>query len=441
VSLPFLIILSLGYDLSLQNKSFSNTLAVYIETVPRGAEIKTKNYTYKTPTELKIPQNQETSLLIKKDNFIDESLVFSPVQKENTTVKLSNFWMLPAKPSNNFRLEDSQGLTILSKDYILTKNQDNYFVQDYGFGGLQSKPMIIQNSSNSQIKSGSWRILLENFFWKEDQNILLYQNSNKIWEFLDLKKFGIEFVSVAKISNFQLILLDNQKILWSLNLNTNILSFLDKGYEGLSFTDSPDIIWLLSQNKILALRRNFINLESFSVQKETYATSNLFNIKSKNSQVLSFNNFIPKSVFLGTAFKIQDSIFYINDSNKSNIQVIAKNVAFVGTQNSTIFWLDKDKNFFSYSFLLKQKQHFGQINVSLDDIKISYFSHWKRFFIYSPEKVISFWYDTDATNKSVLDYSINTWINNDCFPEILDNYQFCIAPQEMIVYKNNSIAW
>lgn len=441
VSLPFLIILSLGYDLSLKNQNFSNALTVHIESTPRNAEIKTKNVIYKTPTELKIPQNQVTSLTIQSPNFLSETMIFSGNLGENTAARVDNLWMLPRNPNNIFGLQDFKGLNILSPDLLLLQKEKQYFVQSYGFSGIENKALAIQNSNNIIINTGNWERLLENTFWKKDQNLILHQDANKNWQFVDLKVFNPEFVSVAKISNFEIILLDTDQILWLLDLNTQVLSFLDKGYQGLAFTDSPDTIWLLSDDTIFNPKRSNLGSGNFNPQSDIYARSSIFKSNLETNKVLTFDNFLPKSVFLGIIFKIQDSLLYLADSNKSNIQIIARDVSFLSSQNSTVFWLNKDQDFFAYNFFLKQRNYFGKISSQGKDIRIAYFSRWRRIFIYDDKEVISFWYDTEVTNKSIINYSPNSWIQSRCLPQIQDNYQFCINEKELLVYKNNSIPW
>jgi len=443
VLLPFLIILSLGYDVNFQNAKLNNTLTIKVESYPRGGNLINYDQKFQTPAELRIQDGKELFLKLETTDFFDESFRFYSKSGQNNTARVLDLWLLPKKSNTLSDFGGKIPLSILSENLVLFSRNDEVFISNYSFAGLQGEEIKVKKSSATEIKPGNWQTLLENVFWQKDLGLVLYKQSVSSWQIFDLNQFSMKFVAVAKVSETDILLLDTETNLWSLNFNSRDLNFLDSGVEGLSFTDSPDSIWLYKPSKIYRLNRSAALQDSINLENFIHTTSPSLSSLGTNSNSLSDKNFLAKSLFLGMVFNIQNSVYYIPDSNRSNVQVVSSDTLAYGGINSNLFWVDKEQNFFVYDLLLKNQRSLGKLdfkNDELENLKIVYYPKWTRVFVYSESRVYSLWYDTKILNQSILKYYSVLWLtDSSCLPLIFDSYQFCLSENKLVSYKNNSL--
>jgi hypothetical protein len=450
VSFPFLIIYSLGYDLNFRSQSLQNSLTAYIQTVPRGANIPTKQRIYKTPIELKINPNQFTEVSVESDEFVTEKFVFSSTD-QNAAVRVDNLWLLPNTASNTVSVaEGFSPVNFLSDRYALLERDSRMYIQGYNFGGLESEPSELDLDYSDDFKNTRWEMLLEDIFWHPGLNILLSRTSSNDWRVVDLSALPFSVSSVANISPTQVLLMSRTGSLWLYNLETEVYVFLDNGIDGLSFTDSPDNIWVLKYDSIYRVDRSNseVLVENFNLESNLHASFAQIGDLSQRIKEPDFEKFVSKNLFLGLMFKINDTTFYISDSDSSLMQIITQDAIAVGTSNSTVFYLDEDLVLNSYNLFNKDWQTFGSLFEYLgedfdpSDVRINYYQTWNRVIIYDLDQVISIWFDTTNVNTPIVQYFPVSWIQDEyCYFEIIDNNQFCFNDNNLKFYKNNSIPW
>ncbi len=454
VTLPFLVVYSLGYNLNFESQTVNNSLTVSIDTIPRGAIIEANSVRHRTPLELKIIEDRLTKLDIDSSSFLSESVILSHSKDYNSTAKLNELWLLPIDETAQYELEEGRVITFLSDSQVLIQKESGYYVQGFSFGGYQGKQSKVNLNPNliNKIASDEWSSLGKDKFWQKEQNYFLFNNLIlNSWELFDFKILPFEVISVASYSNNQLLLLDKEGSLWLFDSLTKNFFFLENNIYGLNFIDSPQSIWILSRSYIYRLLplTNSANPQDFDLQTFIYSgVQNIFDL-TKDLSLDNLEHFQVKSVFLGTVFKIGTNLIYIPDSNKNSLEFVATNVRFLGTDNSTVFWITMDNNFFAYNFFQKKMQNFESLNNFLSqesikdlELQIFYYKPWRRIFIYSNSQIASIWYDTDILNEAIIYYKPNLWIDNKtCLSKILDNYQFCFVDNQLTTYKNNSLPW
>lgn len=447
LSMPFLLILSLGFELDFESKSIQHSLTVQLETTPRNAVIKTGFRNYRTPLELKIRENNLTQIKLNLTDYHSESFVFSS-QEENSALRLRDVWLLPTDPFLQFGLENYTFLNFLSQDYIILEKNDQLFVQDIGFSGLQSQPEPILLKNSELLSKTRFEILLNNVFWHPLEQVLIYKNSgNSTWQSLDLDFLPTSPISIVTFSPNQLMILDQQGVLWALNLANSNFTFLDSGFSGLSFTQTPDMLWLLKSDSIYRIERRVgnqnLNLNNLDLTKNIYTSHPTLNRQTQNNKVLNYRDFTVRSIFLGFSLEINQNLFYIDESNKSSIKKITNQAVKTGASSNTLFWLDAEINLNSYNFLHERYRHLTNLqnyfNFEDSDIKLFYYDRWNRIMLYSHNNVISYWFDNFSLNSNLVKYRPVNWIQEKlCFQEVVRNYQFCFSSDEGSIYRNNA---
>lgn len=440
ILLPFIVIFSLGYGIDFKKGSVSNNLTVKVQTFPRNSNIFVGENKFETPAELSIPAGQQTKLRIENENFFTENFEVASKLNENSTARIEGLWLLPKNPESEFTT--NKIINVLDKNYLLLEKDDKYGVANYAFAGIRDEFIEINNPENIKVQPGSWQPLLQNIFWEQTQNLILYQKNSSQWELLNLKSFPNNFVSIVGLDKNQLIVLDSEKNLWLLNLSNKTLTFAENNITGLSFTQSPDMIWLLQSDTIFRLER--ISLDPLNINFVNNKFSSSKSILLANQVVIpeNLNNFVTKNLFLGLVFKIGNTAIYIPDSNKESYKILTNDLKSIGTSGSTIFWLDKENNIHTYNLLINQERliNIPDLNLESDsEIVLSYYSNWKRLFVYTKKQVVAVWIDFDINNDSILFYSPFNWIEDqNCLSVINSNYQFCSKENKLFVYKNNS---
>lgn len=446
VLLPFIIILSLGYSIDLKNREVTHNLTVKVETYPRSGEVTVGQKKFSLPVELRIPSGTSVNMKIERQGFFPEQFDLWSKQNENTSARIDNLWLLPQEPETEYQQPNTTFIGFLDDVRTLTKVTDGrYFVSIYGFAGPENKPSLVLNPDRVEIKFGKWQLLLENIYWQREQGLVLFVNSEGSWQVLNLKSFNQDFNSIITVDKNNLLLLDSQGNLWSLNLSTKVLRFEDKGYLGLGFTQTPDYIWLLDNRSVYRFeRRGFIDNFS-SLNRAAFITGDHILRLTQGLDVQSYESFSIENLFLGLAIKINKGVLYIPDSNKNSWQLIADNARKFATSGSTIFWLDYDNNLYSYNLVTKHQRILRLPELSSTDVEnfsLNYHFKWRRLFLYTDKEVVSYWIDAEISNTPILSYNPVKWVENaTCYNLIKENYQFCIQDGNLISYRNNALAF
>ena len=372
---------------------------------------------------------------------MEEDFIFRSSKGSNENVRISDLWLLPQKNDtlHDFSSQDRNALGLLSDNLILFEENDKYFVQVYNFGGLQGQAFEIEiGQLKRSLKRGNFKSILGFGFWEKDQEIILIRYENK-WQIIDLQTYPFDIQNIARLSQTQLLTLDKSGQLWMVDIETGEYGFLTSGITELTFTDTPDNIWIWKDDGIYRLDRGFIEPNQFELDSKLYTSNKLIKEKIKDIDPNRDTIFLVKSIFQGNLIKIAGMIVYIPDFEPDRFNIIAEEVVSLGTDANSVFWLDKEQNLFAYNFFSKHDDYFGKLDLvgDPDYWQINYFSGWNRLMIYSSTQVYSIWYDKDILNKSIHRYPVNLWIEDaECLGKVIDRFQFCIKDNKIITYKH-----
>jgi hypothetical protein len=431
----------LGYEVDVQNQELKNTHTLTVQTLPRGANVSIGEEDFESNVELRTQDDISFDINIQEDNYLDEKFSFLAPPEQNSSARILNLRLLPSEISLSQEKEGFDYLSLLSQDEILlTNSEGDYFIHSYSIAGLQGQVEPIETELNREIEAGWWIQLVDKVFWNQDSGVLLYRDPvENTWKMLDLFVYPQKFISIVLFSEEEVLLLDEAGGLWVLNIETQDLDFVDAGYSGLAYTESPDSIWLWRQDRIYRLDRGRLDQSIFQVTKAPF----LSDLDLLPTQPISYQSFAVKAGFLGVLFKVENDLYYSPDATSGNWHHLSNEVEFFTTHEASVFWLDQNQQLSTYNILLGSYRNFGQIDFNqteLTDIRLSYNSRWTRLFIYSQDQVKSLWVDTEIVNETISRYYPQAWIDNSlCLPEIRDSYQFCIQDNQLVQYQNNTI--
>ncbi len=436
---PILIVVSLGYNVDLKNLELMKTLKVGVETLPRNGSVFYNNKEiFKTPGEIKILDDQVVNLSVQKNDYQFEDFVFWSSQEKNTVVEIENLAFLPNQGQTIDTFDSFEDVSILSDGYVLLEKDQDYYIQEFDFKGLVGEKEKINNSSKSIITDGKWDRLDSGFYFKKDQQLVLYFDVVLDgWEIYSFQSLGIQVESLELFDDQNLLLLDDRKTLWVFNIVNNNLRFKSSRVNGIDNTESPNRVWVNKDGGLYFFDKKS-KIEDLDIAQENLYLDDIFNYIPKDVESSYFE---VANVGQGIVVLADERINYIPDFNKNRWVYIADNVANLGTFNRNVYWLDNESVLWYYNFLNEDIDRIGTIDLDggLDLVEFEYFSFWNRLFIYSENSVYSIWIDQDLSNENILKYSINEWIQDSkCQDEIIEKNQLCIKDGELIKYNNLS---
>jgi len=442
IAVPFVVVYSLGFDLNLADRQLSNTISINIETLPRGADISNSGKKIlETPRELRAKDNQLIPLDISLPNFKSEKFIIWAPPKENTSARITRLALLPEKHDEIKSFDENLNVVFLSDFQLLLKDKDNYFIQQYTFTGLQGAPVQLDvfGKVDDEIPNKNWIKLSENSFWNPDKNLLVAKNNN--WSIYNLNIFTVKFTSVVSIDNNYFLGLDDQGALWQIDLNNQTYTFLDSNIQNLSFTQTPDNIWIRKNKKLHRLNRTLQESNNFNLSDKVY-TEFPDNTTFLSSDLPAWKTMNIGSLYQGLLIQLYNELYYIPDNKPNDWEKIATNVNNFTTAGNSVFWIDSSNTLFSYNLFLKQWETISVLDIKdkPEDINIVYYAPWNRVLIYTPNKVYSVWFDKEIFNKNITKYFPVTWISDaSCFTNVLDKYQFCLKDNKLVNFKNLSL--
>lgn len=440
-------IYSLGYEIDFEEKSLKNKVSMSIDTKPGKVQIYSNGVVVENSEDFSASDNALTSVNIKKDGYLDENYLIWSAPEKNTYINIDNLYLLPKDYREIDSMNEKTTLSILSENYILFKGNDNkYYIQLFNFGGLQGKPELINsNNKEYEISSQRWIEIYENIFWSEEKNLLIYKKDSN-WNFFDLSELFFKTEEIVVSNDSNLIILDDSKNLWSLDLNnyTQIqdVYFAGSNVDGITGTETPNNIWMWKGTKIYKIPRN--DMDSNFIQRNLsdylYAENGKF---YKPTQEYSRQNkFQVKPAHQGIVIKTYSDLYYLADFNKNAPQNITSDAMVIGVEGDTAFWLSQNKQLFAYNIKLNDNDSFDTIPLEgdFDTLRISFASDWNRIMLYSETDTYSVWYDRFTINEGIVKYSNNHWIeNSSCYSSVYEKSQFCITNNKLVLYQNKSI--
>jgi len=309
----------------------------------------------------------------------------------------------------------------------------------------------------NRIVPGFWTSLSNNLYWQEATNLLLYKHAN-LWYLLDLNKTNLTVQQIARVNNETVLILDSEGKVWLLSLPNSLnalrqplraISFLVGEIQGLTFTRSPDMIWFLRKGRIFAVpRENVQNLSSVLEYREldSYEYTNISTLDWTDGLLAEKKivRFLASYAHQGLVFQIDQQLYYVPDFAKNDPVLISPEVFSWFAAGSSLFWLDQGFHLYVHNLSLNIKKFLSQFNLDSEttykELRVFYYSKWKRVFIYTPQKVYGLWFDKDIFNDTIVTYYPVLWVDQaSCLGRISNDYQFCLLDGQLISYSNTYI--
>jgi hypothetical protein len=425
----------------LEDRELRNSLTINIDSRPRLADVYSNDkLLLRSSGELRANENQLIPLSIRESGYLSEDFVVWSGENENTTARLTNLWLLPDNSVTIEENDDFSFINLLSRDQAILKQDNEYFVQLYSFGGLQGSREPIVSGDGSTIISfdttSRWNPINETSYWNQDTEQIII-NSNGTWKLYDTRFFSFDPQSVAFVSLNELLLLDTSGMIWLWNHVEETFRFIDSGFEGMAYTDIPNYIWLWNYDTIFRISPNQFS-ETIQFEQFEFSSNPIINDFGIESE------FVVKNVYQGIFLHIDRYLVYIPDYNKNEWFILSDDAYVANSANESVLWIDSNDTIWVANLELRRIESITQIptisSISRDDITIFYYFLWKRVMIYTPNTVYAVWYDKDILNTSIVEYKHKNWIENTlCYTELIDRYQFCLENGNLIAYRNTSI--
>jgi len=471
ITTPFLVILSLGFYPDLVDKELANTLSTTIETFPGGSTVSVGGDVVLTQNgEIKTGDGKFLSVSIEKQDYLDEKFSIWSKKETNSLAKITPLYLLPKQGTSIYNFsshvaQSTQDLAsvnlsnqpnqsnqliseILDEDAFLSGFQGSYFIYRFDTNGVQNKVLPVLNKFNINLVGDKWTPLHENIFWSsQNQSILIFNNNQ--WQLQTFNNLPFSVANLAQIDLNNILIQSDDQNLWLYNISENSFQFLDSKISGLSFTQTPDVIWIWKGDSVYRFNRNLEAFQFFNPALATvYTQPELLKINQSDFKYgqNDSDHFLVKNAFQGMVFFFDGEIYYIPDYNQSSWTLLASSVSQFTIDGSTLFWQDKQDNLFAYNIPDQFTAFLGNIKVDgLEKEKsMFYYDTWKRLFLYSKNQVVSVWFNkdlkVDSPSAAVIQYYPQIWLDQQkCYPKIIERIQFCVQNTNIKMYKNQYI--
>lgn len=411
--------------------------------------------------------NKDTNwLLFAQDNdwnLLDLSL-FVSFGSIKSLVQNSNFQFLVLDNSGNLWLWN------LNNFDNLKNSQNNSSSSNNSNNSTNSSKLIGNNSSNSsqnQISNSQINQLSQSSSQKSSQN----SSQNK--------------TNFDQNSDLQVDLQTNSQN----NLQSFFqLEFLESSVCQMSFLENSKTIWIIQNAQILRLES--AKIENWNLENNFFAINSKFNsVNSSKCAKMEVKSFLQGYVFL-----VDQTLWFLPDSDRQNWLVLANLVDSFETFEENLFW-QNGKNLYNYNSITKLEKYLGQIELgdlqntnlqngqnkqNYQNTKMFYDPNWRRLIIYnridnlknnkndltnfssnsnsqneqnrqnsqnttinstnlnnfSQNQVWSVWFDKLNPNSQNIIFYPKIWLNKNCLNKIQDQLQFCLDNENLIIYGN-----
>jgi len=450
VMTPFLAIFSLGFDpdFSGGSGSLNHTMAVTVETFPGssvvavdGTEVMNQNGEFKTRDGAFVP------ISITQEGYISEEFSVWSRRQTNSLAKITPLYLLPAQSDQVASFADTQPdiLEIVDEDIVLFGSSEQYFISQFDVNGQRGEQLAVENPGNLDLAGDVWESLREDAYWSIKNQALLLQSSDG-WQLVSVGTSIVRVAGVVQIDDrFVLLHTDTQQV-WLHDLETDEMEFIDAGVTGLTFTDTPDVVWVWKGDTILRFTRNLEVISAWDASMATtYSQPRLLQLPQSSYQysVDEPARFVVKNAFQGVVFFVDSFVYYVPDAQPDQWIFVASDVMVFAVDSSTLFWHALDGSIFARNLSEEFDVLLGNIAFqgAPREQSLFYFNSWKRLFVYSPSSISSVWFDkntkADSPSAATIGYHPQTWVRDAaCYREVVDRLQFCIHNTSIDVYRN-----
>ena len=468
---PLIILISLGYNFN--SGRLKNSLQVKIETYPISAKVFLNNriHSANTPTDIAITQSGQSKVNISKEGYLDETLWVNSRVGQNLNTNLTQLKLLQSSGRViSTANQDQESITIVDNNLIWVENKagiQKLYIQKFNANQLNGQPIQVQAINQLPIiqkVNFKFEAVGEEVFFDRENQIIIFL-SKDIWKAINLdSSLSIDTLAINQITKkaYQVVSLlqdiilirDTKNNLWELNLTepkNYKIKLLDQDISYLYYNIKSKNCWFLNQDKLYR-----IDGTSFSNQNNVLylQTSKLLFTGSDKLEYLTVSNFIQ-----GVIIQVNNQLYYHNDSSKNNLSVISsdfKNVINHTIFEDTLFWIsqlaESEVSLQSWNFNTNYQSRLGKFKpknkekMTYNDFFLDYASKWSRVVIFEKDIVFSLWYNKSSINHNIVDYSLVPWINDQCYPKVVEQNVFCLfrgladkSKIQLQVYENNNL--
>ncbi len=468
---PLIILISLGYNFN--SGKLKNSLQVKVETYPISAKVFLNNRitSANTPTDIAITQSGQSKINIVKEGYLDETFWVNSRAGQNLNTNLTQLKLLQSSgrviSTTN---SDQESVTIVDNNLVWVENKSDdqkLYIQKFNANQLNSQPIQIQAINQLPIIQKAnlkFEVVGEEAFFDSGNQIIIFL-SKDTWKAISLdSSLSAETLAINQIikkadqvvSLLQdmILIRDTKNNLWELNLTESKnykIKLLDQGISNIYYNVKSKNSWFLTQDKLYR-----INGTSFSNQNNVLylQTPKLLFTGSDKLEYLTVSNFIQ-----GVIIQVNNQLYYHNDSSKNNLSVISsdfKNVINHTIFEDTLFWIsqlpESQVSLQSWNFNTNYQSRLGKFKpknkekMTYNDIFLDYSSKWSRLIIFENDVVSSLWYNKSSINHNIIDYSLVPWVNDQCYPKVVEQNVFCLfrglvdkSKIQLQVYENNNL--
>ena len=233
----------------------------------------------------------------------------------------------------------------------------------------------------------------------------------------------------------------------------------------MSFLETKTI-WIVQNSQIFRLESG--RIENWNLKKNFFATNKFGSLGN------SCGKFEVKSFLQGYIFLIDQSLWFLPDSDRRNWLVLANLVDSFETFEESLFW-QSGQNLYNYNSITGLEKYLGQIelNTQKQNTVMFYDFNWRRLMIYATGKntdknnfsinldnsqnlknpqstqkitnsdstnlnqVWSVWFDKSNPSSQNIIFYPKIWLENkNCLNKIQDQLQFCLQDENLITYGN-----
>lgn len=449
---PILILFGLGYTINLNNYSLQNVINTRIETFPINSRITVNNGAgaFNTPTDLVLPVERDNNIKISRTDFVGEEFLIRGSRDRSSPVRITNLWLLSQNGNRLSDLPKDTEQRQIIENFVIWKKDEGLQIQRYSIGGLQGRVQTVNKLNEYTIDTQfDFHILSDSSLFDPINKILVWQKDS-IWQSLKLNSDwiipGRDPIALSKILDSQIstvkinadvFLIKNSKgDLWSLDIQNQRITFVDSNVSGLYYDEKLRQIWLWQNDSLFRLPIN----EQLNLQNGLYLRDlQLSILSSKCLPQAEVCRFEASRFFQGILLRVDKELYFISDINRNwKVEISNKLVNFTVFED-TVFWLDTDQNLHAWNFQLENRVLLGQMPDGNSDLRLDYFSGWRRLLIYSKNQTYAVWFDKYILNGNIVRYYPKEWINGQCVNKIVDRVQYCIRDDQIYFYQNNSL--
>lgn len=365
---------------------------------------------------------------------------------------------------------NQESLTIIDNNLIWLENKANiqkFYIQKFNSNQLNGQAIQIQALNQEPVIQKNklkFEIVGEETFFDKENQLIVYL-SKDTWKIINLdaslvpdtlpiNRITKKIDQVVSLVQDVILIRDTKNNLWEINLTepkNYKIKLLDQDISHLYYNIKSKNSWFLIQDKLFR-----INGTSFSNQNNLlYLQSpKLLVNQTDRSDYFTVSNFIQ-----GVIIQVNDQLYYHNDSSKNNLSVISsdfKNVVNHTVFEDTLFWVSRlpgsQLAVQSWNFNTNYQSRLGKFisksnqQSPSSDILLDYSSKWSRLIIFEKELVSSLWYNKSTVNHNIVTYSFIPWIDNQCYPRIIEQNIFCLfgagadkSRIQLQVFENNNL--